>query len=165
MRGISEDDYGAGSSGLLLLLAFDGINDCIHQFQLLLRGAVQPVDLGDNRFGMYSCDPAGKFFLARFGFGIVYDHMDRGHFSDSGHLLLLIASAAVKFYSEIADNMKSGAYLAGQATPFSRPTVHIYYWLLWILTTDRLCYMPGTNLASGLPVPNRVPDVLLMPIS
>ena len=64
-------------SFLLLLLAFDSINDCIHQFQLLLRGAVQPINLGDNRFGMYSCDPAGKFFLARFGLGVVYDHMDR----------------------------------------------------------------------------------------
>ena len=74
---------GAGSSGLLLLLAFDGINDCIHQFQLLLRGAVQPVDLGDNRFSMYSCDPAGKFFLARFGLGVVYDHMDRCGFSNT----------------------------------------------------------------------------------
>ena len=74
---------GAGSSGLLLLPAFDGINDCIHQFQLLLRGAVQPVDLGDNRFSMYSCDPAGKFFLARFGLGVVYDHMDRCGFSNT----------------------------------------------------------------------------------
>lgn len=74
---------GAGSSGLLLLPAFDGINDCIHQFQLLLRGAVQPSDLGDNRFGMYSCDPAGKFFLARFGLGVVYDHMDRCGFSNT----------------------------------------------------------------------------------
>ena len=74
---------GAGSSGLLLLSAFDGINDCIHQFQLLLCGAVQPVDLGENRFGMYSCDPAGKFFLARFGLGVVYDHMDRCGFSNT----------------------------------------------------------------------------------
>lgn len=74
---------GAGSSDLLLLPAFDGINHCIHQFQLLLRGAVQPVDLGDNRFGMYSCDPAGKFFLARFGLGVVYDHMDRCGFSNT----------------------------------------------------------------------------------
>ena len=41
MRGISEDDYGAGSSDLLLLLAFDGINDCIHQFRLLTGGTVQ----------------------------------------------------------------------------------------------------------------------------
>ena len=74
---------GAGSSGLLLLPAFDGINDCIHQFQLLLCGAVQPVDLGGNRFSMYSCDPAGKFFLARFGLGVVYDHMDRCGFSNT----------------------------------------------------------------------------------
>ena len=68
---------GAGSSGLLLLPAFDGINDCIHQFQLLLCGAVQSVNLGDNRFSMYSCDPAGKFFFACVGFGVMYDHMDR----------------------------------------------------------------------------------------
>ena len=74
---------GAGLSFLLLLLAFNGINDCIHQFQLLLRGAVQPVDLGDNRFSMYSCDPASKFFLARFGLGVVYDHMDRCGFSNT----------------------------------------------------------------------------------
>lgn len=74
---------GAGSSCLLLLPAFDGINDCIHQFQLLLRGAVQPVDLGDNRFGMYSCDPAGQFFLAYVGLGVMYDHMDRCGFSNT----------------------------------------------------------------------------------
>ena len=74
---------GAGSSGLLLLLAFDGINDCIHQFQLLLCGAVQPVDLGDNRFGMYSCDPAGQFFFACVGLGVVYDHIDRCGFSNT----------------------------------------------------------------------------------
>ena len=74
---------GAGSSGLLLLPAFEGINDCIHQFQLLLRGAVQPVDLGDNRFSMYSCDPAGQFFFACVGLGVVYDHMDRCGFSNT----------------------------------------------------------------------------------
>ena len=74
---------GAGLSFLLLLPAFDGINDCIHQFQLLLCGAVQPVNLGDNRFSMYSCDPAGKFFLARLGLGVVYDHMDRCGFSNT----------------------------------------------------------------------------------
>ena len=74
---------GAGSSGLLLLPAFDGINDCIHQFQLLLCGAVQPVNLGDNRFSMYSCDPASQFFLARFGLGVMYDHMDRCGFSNA----------------------------------------------------------------------------------
>ena len=74
---------GAGSSGLLLLPAFDGINDCIHQFQLLLCGAVQPVDLGDNRFSMYSCDPAGQFFFACFGLGVMYDHMDRCGFSNT----------------------------------------------------------------------------------
>ena len=83
MRGISEDDYGAGSSDLLLLLAFDGINDCIHQFQLLLRGAVQTVNLGDNRFSMYSCDPAGQFFLACVGLGVMHNHIDRCRFSNT----------------------------------------------------------------------------------
>ena len=74
---------GAGSSGLLPLSAFDGINDCIHQFQLLLRGAVQPVDLGDNRFSMYSCDPAGQFFFACVGLGGMYNHMNRCGFSNT----------------------------------------------------------------------------------
>lgn len=68
---------------LLLLPAFNGIDHCIHQFQFLFCGAVQPVDLGDNRFGMYSCDPASKFFLARFGLGVVYDHLDRCGFSNT----------------------------------------------------------------------------------
>ena len=62
---------------LLLLPAFNGIDHCIHQFQLLLCGAVQPVDLGDNRFGMYSCDPAGQFFFACVGLGGMYNHMNR----------------------------------------------------------------------------------------
>ena len=74
---------GAGSSGLLLLSAFDGIDHCIHQFQLLLRGAVQPVDLGDNRFSMYSCDPAGQFFFACVGLGGMYNHMNRCGFSNT----------------------------------------------------------------------------------
>lgn len=146
-------------------LHFLGFDDRIQQRQLLTGGAVQRFKALIHGCRVDISYPPCQFLFPCFGFGIVYDHMDRGHFSDSGHLLLLIASAAVKFYSEIADNMKSGAYLAGQAIPFSRPAVHIYYWLLWILATDRLCYMPGTNRASGLPAPNRVPDVLLMPIS
>ena len=68
---------------LLLLPAFNGINHCIHQFQLLLCGAVQSVNLGDNRFGMYSCDPAGQFFLACVGLGGMYNHMNRCGFSNT----------------------------------------------------------------------------------
>ena len=146
-------------------LHFLGFDDRIQQRQLLTGGAVQRFQPLIHGCRVDISYPPCQFLFSCFGFGIVNDHMDRGHFSDSGHPLLLIASGAVKFYSEIADNMKSGAYPAGQAIPISRPAVHIYYWLLWILATDRLCYMPGTNRASGLPVPNRVPEVLLRSIS
>ena len=57
------------------------------------------------------------------------------------------AVLAAKFYSEAADDMKPCAYLVWWNT---RSVVHIFYWLQWILDTDRLCCMPGTNRASGL---------------
>ena len=62
---------------LLLLPAFNGIDHCIHQIQFLFCGAFQPIDLGDYRFSMYSCDPADQLFLASLSLGIMYDHIDR----------------------------------------------------------------------------------------
>ena len=67
----------------LLLFRLD---DRIQQRQLLAGGAVQRFQPLVHGCRMDIGYPACQFLFSCFGLGVMYDHMDRGHFSDSGHL-------------------------------------------------------------------------------
>ena len=69
-------------------LHFLGFDDRIQQRQLLTGGAVQRFKALIHGCRVDISYPPCQFLFPCFGFGIVYDHMDRGHFSDSGHLFL-----------------------------------------------------------------------------
>lgn len=66
---------------------FYGFNDRVQKFQLLACGAVQILDLTDDRCCMDIRHSLCQRFFACFCFGMMYDHIDRRHASDCGHLL------------------------------------------------------------------------------
>lgn len=67
-------------------LHFLGFDDRIQQRQLLTGGAVQRFKALIHGCRVDIGYPPCQFLFPCFGFGIVNDHMDRNHFSDSGHL-------------------------------------------------------------------------------
>lgn len=67
---------------MLLALRDDRVQQC----QLLLGGAIQPLQAMMNAIGMNRGDLSGQLETAFLGFGFVHDHMDWSTRSDRPHL-------------------------------------------------------------------------------
>ena len=88
---IGRDSRDTGSSFLFPAVLFYSFDDRIQQFLLLAGGAVQSFQPLIHGCGVDIGHPSCQRFFAPFGLWEIYDHIDRSHFSDNGHLLLRCA--------------------------------------------------------------------------